>query len=140
MLEPLCLHLTNHLKLKKNAPIVFITQGVLSILPLHAAWRPVEEEKKAFIDDFTVSYTPSAYALSTSRHRKKRLDSQQPSLLAIVNPTADLAFASIEGERIGRFFDENRSWMIKGPEATPHNVLKAASTKTHLHFACHGFL
>jgi CHAT domain-containing protein len=119
--------------------VLLMPQGELSLLPLHAAWREVKGVKRAFLDDYTVSYVPSGYALSISHLRWQELRRQERSLLVVINPTTDLAFTSAEGEAIAAFFAPAARKALVEAKATKEAVVQAAPGQTYLHFSCHGF-
>jgi tetratricopeptide (TPR) repeat protein len=52
------------LGLVEGAPVLLMPQGGIGLLPLHAAWREVDGTRRVFLDDYTVSYVPSGYALT----------------------------------------------------------------------------
>jgi|WetSurMetagenome_2_1015567.scaffolds.fasta_scaffold00050_40 CHAT domain-containing protein len=127
------------LGLDEGAPVVFITPGGLNLLPLHAAWRDVNGVKRYLIDDYTVSYGPSGYALHVSRRRLRESKREQKSLLVVIDPTSDLTFASSEGKAVAEMFRDYPIQSLPAETATVDEVLSAAHGKTHLHFACHGY-
>jgi CHAT domain-containing protein len=136
LLGPVHERLKSH-GLKQDAPILIIPQGGLGLLPLHAAWRTVDGQKRYFLDDWTVSYVPSVYALLISRRRLQEPQRQAHGLLAIINPTKDIPFTSTEGEAVVALFSDVRC-LFKNA-ATVSAVRKAAPGRQYLHFACHGF-
>jgi len=127
------------LGLGEGAPVLLITPGGMNLLPLHAAWREVNGVKRYFLDDYTVPYAPSGYALHVSQRRLQESKRQQWSLLAVFNPTADLIFASSEGEAVAAMFKAYPHRSLPAGQATLDAVLRSAPGKTHLHFACHGY-
>lgn len=138
LIGPIHERLADH-GLKEAAPVLFIAPGRLNPLPLHAAWREVNGIKRYLMDDYTVSYGPSAYALQMSQKRLQETKRQQRSLLAVVNPMSDLTFASSEGEAVATMFTDFPRHSLPGDKATPVEVLRLAPGKTYLHFACHGY-
>lgn len=126
------------LGLREGAPVTLIPQGGLGLLPLHAAWRRVNGTKRTFLDDYTVSYAPSAYALGVSRNRMIDERRHRQDLLAVVNPTGDLLFATKEGEAVAEAFPPEARHKLIRNEATSEAVLAEAPRHTYLHFACHG--
>ena len=52
------------LEIGEGGPVVLIPQAGVGLLPLHAAWREEKGIPRAFLDDYAVSYAPSAYALN----------------------------------------------------------------------------
>jgi CHAT domain-containing protein len=55
----------------------------------------------------------------------------------VVNPTADLLFASQEGKELDKLFQPASQLLVEG-KATREAVLREAPERTYLHFACHG--
>jgi len=127
------------LKMEKGAPVLLLPQGYLGLLPLHAAWREIDGQKRAFMDDYTVTYAPSAYAFSISRQRMQVESRHEPSLLAVINPTEDLPYTPMEGKAIKAFFDPIETKTLSENKATKKAVLEYAPEHTYLHFSCHGF-
>lgn len=125
------------LGLVPGAPVVLLPQGLLSALPLHAAQRPAGARARSFLDDFTVSYAPSGYTLRASL---RGLERRRPprSLLAVINPTADLPFTVHEGEAVAALFAETDRNVLIGPEATRDAVVAATGDRGYIHFSCHG--
>lgn len=126
------------LGLAESAPIILMPQGGLGLLPLHAAWREVNGVKRAFLDDYTVTYVPSGYALSVSQRRSQEALRQTRSLLAVVNPTGDLPFTPIEGEVIVSLFDPDKGRTLIEDRAKLEEVIKEVPGRAYLHFSCHG--
>lgn len=58
-------------------------------------------------------------------------------VLAIVDPTGDLAFAEVEGEQLARLFGEPHTQILLNDEATAAALKKRRAS--YLHFSCHGF-
>jgi CHAT domain-containing protein len=127
------------LGLSQDAPVILMPQGGLGLLPLHAAWRTVDGTKRTFLDDYTVSYAPSAYALSVARHRMEDPLRHDRSLLAVVNPTGDLRHATGEGRAVAAHFEPGAQTVLVGGEATQAAVVTQARGRCYLHFSCHGF-
>jgi hypothetical protein len=125
--------------LKPAAPIVLMPQGGLGILPLHAAWRLVNGRKSYFLDDYIVSYSPSAFAFRSSRQRLSRMArSPESSLLAVINPTCDLPFAPAEGDVVLELFAASVRKPLIEQQATLDALMQEATGRNYLHFACHG--
>jgi CHAT domain-containing protein len=129
--------------LAPQAEILLMPQGGLGLLPLHAAWREVEGTKRAFLDDYTVTYAPSGYALRVSQRRLMEPQRHQRSLLAVVNPTQDLTYTAVEGEAITALFPPAQVTLLAEAQATPEAVISAVGSRQSavniLHFSCHGF-
>jgi len=127
------------LGLSEDAPVILMPQGGLGLLPLHAAWREEDGGKRYFIDDYTVSYAPSGYALEISQRRIQEPRRQQGALLAVVNPTADLVFTSLEGEAVAALFEPSARRVLVEGEANSAAVIAQSPGRSYLHFSCHGF-
>lgn len=122
-------------------PVVLIPAGLLSLLPLHAAWK--EQASSAtgrhyLLDEFSVSYAPSATAL---RHARV-LAGETPAapLLAVEEPQPvrgpDLPNSRREVEAIASAFAEKS--VLRREEATRQNVLNTLPAARVAHFCCHG--
>jgi CHAT domain-containing protein/tetratricopeptide (TPR) repeat protein len=122
----------------KGAPLVLIPHSGLSLLPLHAAWRPLDGGRAYFLDDYTVSYCPSSYVRAIASRRARETSENARSLLAVVNPTVDLPFTEFEGESVAAAFEPIASKTLTGAAATLKAVAKHCSGRAYLHFACHG--
>jgi CHAT domain-containing protein len=99
----------------------------------------VDGARRAFLDDYTVFYAPSGYTSSVSQRRQREPHRQQRSLLAVINPTADLPFTPLEGEAVMALFDPAKRQHLIAGEATTDAVVQGASGRSYLHFSCHGF-
>ena len=117
--------------------VLLMPQAGLGLLPLHAAWRDVDGVKRYFLDDYTITYVPSAYALSVSQGRLQNEGRHRQTLFAVVNPTKDLPFTQLEGEQVAKLFVGQNANVLVGDDATPEAVRKTDSS--YLHFSCHGF-
>ena len=118
--------------------VLLLPQGELGLLPLHAAYYKVKGKKHYFFDDYTISYTPSAYALKVSQDRLKEKSRNKRTLFATLNPTKDLPFTISEGEKITSLFGSNNVNVLKEENATSKAVHETAGNFSYLHFSCHG--
>jgi CHAT domain-containing protein/tetratricopeptide (TPR) repeat protein len=121
--------------------IVLIPTGSLALLPLHAAEYSVDGKTRCLLDEFAVSYAPSARVLGYARDALARCQPDASGLLAISNPATagaePLQFAAAEVEEIAAFFP-GRSKVLAGEQATQAAVEQALDQAAYLHFACHG--
>lgn len=127
------------LGLAPGAPGILMPQGGLGVLPLHASWREVDGGKRAFWDDYTVTYAPSGYALNISRGRLREEQRQEQSLLAVINPTRDLKYAAQEGEALAALFPQDSVLMFREDTATVVAFFQGAPGRSHVHYSGHGF-
>jgi len=123
--------------------VTLIPTGRLSLLPLHAAKYIKGDQMLAFIDEFTVTYTPSARTLEYCQEILARLSNDLPTLLGIGNPLPQsslipsLIFARPEVEEIALLFKTPKE--LYETEATRASVEEALNTATYIHFSCHGY-
>ncbi|MFJ3310031.1 CHAT domain-containing protein [Streptomyces sp. NPDC086549] len=131
-------HHLDSMGLAPGAPVTILPQGGVSLLPLHAAWRTEGGARRYLLDDYAVSYAPSAYTLDVSRGRAAARSGAVPSLLAVADPTDDLRLARSEAMEIADFFPPRSRSILVGADATLRRVRATIPAHTHLHFACHG--
>ncbi len=127
------------LGLAREAPVLILPQGALSILPLHAAWRTEGGQKRTLLDDFTVSFAPSLRAHEVSRRRLEEPRRQGRSLIVVVDPTDDLKFSSAEGKAVAARFPAADRRVLAGSKATPDAFFRSIPGRNYVHFCCHGF-
>ncbi len=128
---------------QKPRSVILIPTGRLALLPLHAATYPVNGQKRTFLNEFAVTYAPSASALSHSRAAVLVHPNGSSTLFAIGNPLPlpegiqPLAFAQAEVEEIALTFGEGATALFE-TQATRPAVETGLGTATYLHLACHG--
>jgi CHAT domain-containing protein/tetratricopeptide (TPR) repeat protein len=119
-----------------------IPSGRLGLLPLHAGRYPADGGSRSFLDDFEVTYAPSARALAASHRAVEAAGARAPSFFAVADPphtgAQRLAFARVEVEDIVPLFTESASCPLYAEQATRAEALKASPGRTHIHFSCHG--
>jgi CHAT domain-containing protein len=91
---------------------------------------------RRLIDTYEIVTAPSLSALSKAVREIER--PAAPSLAAVVNPTGDLIFASIEGALVAAHFEPERRALLDELTGSPEAVLAALRGKTHWHFSTHG--
>jgi CHAT domain-containing protein len=120
---------------------VLIPVGLLSVLPLHAAWtqdasRPTG--RSHVLDRLCISYAPNARSMRTARAAASRAGER--SLLAVQEPRPSvlgpLPFTVPEVMAISTYFESAR--ILVGEQATLEEVQAALGAKSIHHFACHG--
>lgn len=137
MLGPLHHHLLE-IGLTQGSTVLFIPQGGLGLLPLHAAWREQDSTRRYFVDDWAVRYSPSIEVAFTCHERLFRLDQRQsPSVLTVADTRCNLAFALEEGEMVAELFSQRS--LLKGKDATLSRIKALAGCCDYMHFACHGY-
>jgi tetratricopeptide (TPR) repeat protein len=124
------------LKLPGGTPALFLLYGRQSLLPWIAGWRLEGEERRTFVDDYTVLYAPSSYAYRISAQRAASAGARtDSSLLAVINPLGDLPNAQLEGDLLAFFFPPESRQIL--PRATASELLARLSTQKYLHLGCH---
>ena len=117
--------------------IIIVPDGLLSMLPLSAAFVGEVNARRPLLADRAVSYIPTvsclALATSLATHREER------SLCCVVNPEEDSALdgTQFEAEAIQRLF--SAKIVLEGRSATRTAVLNATGQFSHIHIASHGF-
>jgi CHAT domain-containing protein len=127
--------------------VTLIPCGRLALFPLHAAEYRVDDQTRRFMDDFTVTYTPSARALNSCRAGSNGVADQSPKLLGVGNPLPlpkgvnPLIYARSEVEEIARQFGRlfgQAATLLCEQQATREAVDAQLGQNTYLHLACHG--
>jgi CHAT domain-containing protein len=129
-----------HARLRRLAVrrILLLPQGGLGLLPVHAAWREEDGQRRFFADDVEITYAPSALALDTSRRRATAGRAAQTSLIAGVSKSAkfgDLDSVEPEVQAVAALLGTEP---LADCEATPATVLSRSRDVDYLHLACHG--
>ena len=124
--------LKEHIENNGVERICFSPHGLLHLFPFHAMYEDTAEGRRYVIQDYVVSYTPSASVLRYCM--QKRYEGE--SLFAVKNPDGSLKYADSEVEEMSKLFG---SKIILGREdGTRENVLSRARGHSLVHFACHG--
>lgn len=77
--------------------VILIPQGLLGMLPLHAAWTTdptVPTGRRYALDEFLITYSPNARALKAARQRAAAILPE--AIFAVDNPDRSLEFAEVE--------------------------------------------
>jgi CHAT domain-containing protein len=118
--------------------IVVIPNGLLSILPMAAAYIGGSGDKKRpVLADRAVSCLPSLGCLALAKMSASRREER--SLCCVVNPERDAALegTKLEADAIRRLFV--RSVTLVGRQATRAAVLRGTSGFSYIHIASHAF-
>jgi CHAT domain-containing protein len=110
--------------------VTLVPVGLFSAIPLHAA--PVDADGRCLLDDVPVTYAPSGAVLAEARRSARHRGGKKRSGLAIVDPTAGLAFTAYEVDAMVRWTGGRRV------DSTTLDVVDELAGATHIHFACHG--
>jgi len=114
--------------------LIFLLSGQLFLLPLHAAILSKEPLERV-CDHYQVTYVPSLEVLAGNLEKTKQ--SVNPCFYAVLNPTRDLAYATIEGVAIAEFFSQPK--MDTEQMGTKQAVITGVDGCSYVHFSCHGY-
>ncbi len=139
--QPLMAPLIDHLKQRHFQQATLIPTGLLSFLPLHAAWTeaPTAPTGRHYaLDSIHFTYAPNARSLSTAQEIAQRTVAD--SILAIDEPTHENAGPLPSSERevqiaIATFQNPN---VLRHEQATREAILAALPHYNVLHCSCHG--
>ena len=131
LIKPIQVHLqelnVKHLRIIPNR--------TLNLIPFGALYYEDNDGKRYYlIDEYTISYAPSATLQQICRERATNR-TQKQKLTTISNPALDLSFASFEVETISTLFSVSE--ILKEEEATL-TAVQQLSPNSFFHFACHG--
>jgi CHAT domain-containing protein len=122
---------------KPGTELIIIPQGALGVLPIGLAEDP--KSGRRLIDDYVVTYVPNVATIAAISERLRTLRPEAAvSLAAVINPTSDLKFSTIEGAFVESYFTKGDRAILEGDKATIGSVLKAIEGRSYWHFASHG--
>jgi CHAT domain-containing protein/tetratricopeptide (TPR) repeat protein len=110
--------------------------GVIALAPLHAVQWIDGTRNTALLDDFILSYAPSALLAAESGRRAARAAPSSPHLTAVANPNEDLPAAVPEVEAVASHFAGNVAVAI-GPNADSDFLERNLKGADYVHLACH---
>lgn len=116
--------------LRDGAPLVWIPDGPVGVLPVHAAWTSAESERRWIVDSFAIRYGPSLSAVAVTPARAAG------PLAAFVDPGGDLPAAQLEGAWLSRVYPELQ--VATGVDADRTAVTAGFAGARLVHFAGHG--
>lgn len=118
--------------------IVLMPSGSLQLLPLHAAWRIENGHKHYLLDDYEVTYAPSAYVLDISSRRVAEWRSAGALVAGIESYKSlpPLPNAAKEAREIAALFAVQPLLDVM---ASKDALSKTTSGKAFIHLSCHAF-
>lgn len=124
------------------AGVTLVPAGLLGLMPLHAIrWSDAAGNRPSLIDDFEVTFAPSARLHLACMQRASRRDGEPVRFVGVANPlphSDPLAGAELELELAQGLMPAGETVVLKREEATKERVLEVVPAATHTHFACHG--
>lgn len=134
LFEPLHRHLDG--QLQPGAPVVFVGEPLVAMLPVAAAWRHDSNKARDLAEDWSVGVVPAASVLPPAEN-KFRIDDEDAALV-VVDPTGSLAFAEWEYVAIASAHPGLKVRTLGGRRGgIKKDVLKAVGDSSIHHFACH---
>jgi CHAT domain len=82
--------LDKELRLPSDAPVTFVTQGVMDYMPLHIAGREIEGCWRFAIEDRVIRFAPSLTALQLMKSKRRRHVRHEFKVAAFFDPVGDL--------------------------------------------------
>ncbi|MBO9391097.1 MAG: CHAT domain-containing protein [Roseiflexus sp.] len=131
--------LVEHVQALGVRQVTLIPTGLLSLLPLHAAWTRDASAltgRRYALDVLTIRYAPGAVALGRS------LDGATlpaDGLLAVDNPDGSLVFSNHEVEAARSYFPADRTTVLARSDAIRQRVLNRLPDFPVYHFSTHGW-
>lgn len=119
--------------------VTLVPCGMLAALPLHAATYHRDGQQLRLIDEFDVSYSPSARVLATAQSLVPARQAVPAALAGVGNPMPTdrpLRFAAAELEGVAAFFVDPRP--LYEEKATKEALARVAGGARYVHLACHG--
>lgn len=129
------LHVTN------ASTLYLIPDGLLCLLPLHAASWQKENLHIHFIDEYTISYAPSGQIILGMKKKTNDLQRHPIRFLGMANPLPNskpLFYAKAEIEGAINFLQKEVITTFYDELATKSALLANITDSTHVHLACHG--
>lgn len=120
---------------------VLIPNGLLSILPLHAAWTDAQHGKRRWaLDEVAFRYAPSVRALGHARDTATTCGQTKLLVIDDPRPTAAAPLPSSQHEVKAAIaqFASAESTLLAGESCLRADVLAAIEGADVCHFACHG--
>lgn len=110
--------------------------GVIAHAPLEGILLDNQLDS-TLVDEFTVSFAPSALLAGESQRRALRPLPEPPHLLALADPTEDLPAAVAEVQEVAEHFGTNAEVAI-GPQADAGFLTRGTASADFIHIAGHG--
>jgi len=131
-----------HERIRKLYPgirrlVILPSQG-LTLLPLHAAWREEDRQRRYWTDDYEITFAPSAQVLARCLERERQQPGPAGTLLALQNPDESLPFTDWEVESVAGHFTKEHCQILKHAEATEHAVREQLHFGEEKLFSTHG--
>jgi tetratricopeptide (TPR) repeat protein len=130
--EPVLLKL-GEMGIGRGAELLWFPQGGSGLLPMHAAWKEENGQRRWLVQDYAVRYVPSVHALALVA---SKAPPTAPSLL-IGDPDGDLGFSDLECAWVERSLGKDGVRAFHGVAATKEAVLAALPGCRIAHLSTH---
>ena len=133
--------LADRLRMRNATGVSLVAMGHLALLPLHAARYTRDGVTMALLDEFAVSYAPSAQALAAARQNGGHRAGSVRRLAGVGNPLPNpkpLAYAKPELQSTAELLPADDARALYETDATKAALLEALEFATVAHLACHG--
>ena len=129
-LEPVLTRL-QQTEFNNTTRLFWILDSDTNLLPIHS----VSFQNQPLFEKYNMQFVPSLFSAFSAQKRLVNISNDY--ILAVINPTKDLKYASIEGELIGHFF-ESKTELVE-LDASLVNFSQGLKDKpAYLHMATHG--
>lgn len=129
-LEPVLTRL-QQTEFNNTTRLFWILDSDTNLLPIHS----VTFRNQSLFEKYNMQFVPSLFSAFSAQKRLVNISNDR--ILAVINPTKDLKYASIEGELIGHFF-ESKTELVE-LDASLFNFNQGLKDKpAYLHMATHG--
>ena len=133
--------LADSLARRGSSSVTLVPAGILGLMPLHAIpWSNAEGSRKTLIDDFDVTFAPSARLQLACTQRVSQKLGSAVRFVGVANPlphSDPLDGAEREVKLVESLLPDGDHLVLRGKQATKRRVLDALPSATHVHFACH---
>jgi len=118
--------------------LTLVPCGPIAVAPIHAAPWSEKSDQRCLIDELEVRFAQSAVIAASGIRRAAERESADTVLVALADPTRDLAAAAPEVQEIARHFPQQSQQLAVRARANASFFSENAMDATHLHLACHG--
>jgi CHAT domain-containing protein/tetratricopeptide (TPR) repeat protein len=122
--------------------VCLVPVSVLGLLPLGSLqWRTSPNQDRSLLDDFEVTFAPSAAVRSVCL-RRARMTRPSTKLLVVGNPLPQrvpLQGAELEAEMVANLVPADRQIVLLREHATKDALMAEMPGSDLLHLACHGW-
>ncbi|GAB3431348.1 CHAT domain-containing protein [Actinophytocola sediminis] len=121
--------------------IILVPSGMLTMLPLHAAWTPAPgapSNRRYLLDDTTITYSPNSYSLAFTERVAAQIPAERLVVVVDPRPTSHppIGYARAESAWSKHWFPQATT--LEGPRANSANLVAAWGDAQVLHFISHG--